>query len=66
MTGGMDALVGNANLIKKVYFPREMLGRRPASRRGSFSFCIEMGVLCGRAACSSGTWCCRGCRRDPC
>jgi ABC-2 type transport system permease protein len=44
MTGGMYSLVGNANLIKKVYFPREVL---VAANVASwlFSFLIEMAVL---------------------
>jgi len=45
ITGGMSALIGNANLIKKTYFPRELL---VAATVGSFgvSFLIEMAVLC--------------------
>lgn len=44
ITGGMGALVGNANLIKKVYFPREILvGANVAS--WVFSLLIEIGVL---------------------
>lgn len=44
MTGSLSALVGNANLIKKVYFPRELL---VASTVGSLlvSFLIELSVL---------------------
>lgn len=44
ITGGMGALVGNANLIKKVYFPREVL---VAANVASWvvSFGIELGVL---------------------
>jgi ABC-2 type transport system permease protein len=44
MTGGMEALVGNANLIKKVYFPRQVL---VLASLGSwlFSLGIELGVL---------------------
>lgn len=44
MTSGMGALVGNANLIKKVYFPREVL---VASTTCSWnvSFALEMLVL---------------------
>lgn len=44
LSGGTNALVVNANLIKKVYFPREVL---VASTVGSFlvSFLIEMSVL---------------------
>jgi ABC-2 type transport system permease protein len=44
MTGGMEALVGNANLLKKVYFPREVLVIASVNSWG-FSLCIEMGVL---------------------
>ena len=44
MNGSMDALVGNANLIKKVYFPREVLvGANVAS--WVVSLLIEMAVL---------------------
>ncbi len=44
MNGSMDALVGNANLIKKVYFPREVL---VAANVASWvvSLLIEMAVL---------------------
>lgn len=44
LTGGMFTLVGNANLVKKVYFPRETL---VAASVASWlvSFLIEMGVL---------------------
>lgn len=44
LTGGMSSLVGNANLIKKVYFPRELL---VGSAVGAWlvTFMIEMGVL---------------------
>lgn len=44
--GGMSALVGNANLIKKVYFPREVL---VVASLVSWlvSMLIEMGVLAG-------------------
>jgi lipopolysaccharide transport system permease protein len=40
----LDSIVGNANLIKKVYFPRELL---VASTIGSLlvTFCIELGVV---------------------
>jgi len=44
MTGGMEALVGNSNLIKKVYFPREVLTLSIVSSV-AFMFCIEMSVL---------------------
>ncbi|MDP1819357.1 MAG: ABC transporter permease [Acidimicrobiales bacterium] len=44
MTGGMGALLGNANLIKKVFFPRSLLvGANTASL--SVSLLIELGVL---------------------
>ena len=44
MTGSMGALIGNSNLIKKVFFPREIL---VASNVASWvvSFLLEMGVL---------------------
>lgn len=44
MTGSMGALIGNSNLIKKVFFPREIL---VASNIASWvvSFLLEMGVL---------------------
>lgn len=44
VTGGMGSLLANANLVKKVWFPRQLL---VASTVGSFSvsFLIEMGVL---------------------
>jgi ABC-2 type transport system permease protein len=44
MNGAMGALIGNANLIKKVYFPREVL---VAATVAAFdvSFLIELGVL---------------------
>ncbi len=46
LTGSMATLIGNAGLIKKVYFPRELM---PFSLVLSLdvSFVIEMGVLCG-------------------
>jgi ABC-2 type transport system permease protein len=44
ITGGMGSLIGNANLIKKVYFPREILvGANVAS--WVVSVLIEMAVL---------------------
>jgi ABC-2 type transport system permease protein len=45
MNGSMGSLIGNANLIKKVYFPREVF---VVSAIGSLlvSFLIELGVLC--------------------
>lgn len=44
VTNGMGSLLANANLVKKVWFPRELL---VASTVGSFgvSFVIELGVL---------------------
>ncbi len=44
LTAGMGSLLANANLVKKVWFPRELL---VASTVASFgvSFLIEMGVL---------------------
>lgn len=44
MAGGMGSLVGNANLIKKVYFPRQLL---VASNTASwlFSLAIELSLL---------------------
>ena len=44
MAGSMGALIGNSNLIKKVFFPREIL---VASNIASWvvSFLLEMGVL---------------------
>lgn len=44
MTGGMSALVANANLIKKVYFPREVLVVASLIS-WLVSMLIEMGVL---------------------
>jgi ABC-2 type transport system permease protein len=45
VSGGTEALVSNANLIRKVYFPREIL---VAATVGSFfiTLLIELGVLC--------------------
>jgi ABC-type polysaccharide/polyol phosphate export permease len=44
LTGGMGSLLGNSNLIKKTYFPREiMVGADTAS--WLVSFLIEMGLL---------------------
>jgi ABC-type polysaccharide/polyol phosphate export permease len=44
LTGGMGSLIGNSNLIKKTYFPREILvGANTAS--WLVSFLIEMGLL---------------------
>jgi ABC-2 type transport system permease protein len=44
LLSSLDSVVGNANLIKKVYFPRELL---VASTVGSLlaTFCIELGVV---------------------
>jgi ABC-type polysaccharide/polyol phosphate export permease len=44
LTGGMQALIVNANLVKKVYFPRELL---VSSAVFSFvvTFAVELGVL---------------------
>jgi len=44
MSGSMGALIGNSNLIKKVFFPREVL---VASNVASWvvSFLLELGVL---------------------
>jgi ABC-2 type transport system permease protein len=44
MTGSMGALVGNANLIKKVYFPREILVAASVVS-WDVSLVIEMSVL---------------------
>lgn len=44
VTGGMGALLSNANLIKKVYFPRETLVAS-AAFSFTFSFLIELSVL---------------------
>jgi ABC-type polysaccharide/polyol phosphate export permease len=44
MTAGMSALIGNANLIKKVYFPRQVLVAATVGAVG-VSFLIETGVL---------------------
>ena len=44
LTGGMGTLVGNANLVKKVWFPRELLVAATTSSAG-VGFLIEMGVL---------------------
>jgi len=44
MMGGMAALIGNANLIKKVYFPREILVSATVAAF-DVSFLIELGVL---------------------
>ena len=54
---GWASLLANANLVKKVWFPRELL---VAATVGSFgvSFLIELGVLVGRCCSSPATWCC--------
>ena len=44
LTGGMSALVGNANLVKKVWFPRELLVASNTSAAG-VGLAIEMGLL---------------------
>ncbi len=44
MTGGMSSLVGNANLIKKVYFPRQVLVAATVLS-WDVTFLTEMGVL---------------------
>lgn len=44
ITGSIGALVGNANLVKKVYFPREVLVVSTVLSWG-VSFLIELGVL---------------------
>jgi lipopolysaccharide transport system permease protein len=41
----IEVLVGNANLIKKVYFPRELLVASTIGALG-VTFLIELGVLC--------------------
>jgi ABC-2 type transport system permease protein len=44
LNGGMNSLIGNGNLVNKVYFPREILvGANTAS--WVVSFLIELGVL---------------------
>src|SRR5215471_2374429 len=44
MSGGMGSLIGNSNLVKKTYFPREiMVGASTASWLVSFG--IEMSIL---------------------
>lgn len=42
----IEVLVGNANLIKKVYFPRELLVAASVGALG-VTFLIELAVLCG-------------------
>jgi ABC-2 type transport system permease protein len=44
LTGGMGSLIANANLIKKVWFPRQVLVGATVASFG-VSFAIEMGVL---------------------
>src|SRR5262249_33972923 len=46
LTGSLDTLVGNANLIKKVYFPRELLVVSAIASL-DVTLLIELGVLCG-------------------
>ena len=45
LTAGMGALVANANLVKKVWFPRELLVGAVVLA-GATHFVIELGVLC--------------------
>ena len=47
VNGGMGSLVGNANLIKKVYFPREVLVAATVLS-WDVTFLTEMGVLTWR------------------
>lgn len=44
LTGGMGALVGNSNLVQKVWFPRELLVAANTSAAG-VGLLIELGVL---------------------
>jgi ABC-2 type transport system permease protein len=44
LTGSMGILLSNANLIKKVYFPREILVAASVAAAG-FALVIELGVL---------------------
>jgi len=44
LTAGMGSLLANANLVKKVWFPRELLVAASVSSFG-VSFLIELGVL---------------------
>jgi ABC-2 type transport system permease protein len=44
LTGGMGSLLANANLVKKVWFPRQILVAATVAGFG-VSFLIEMGVL---------------------
>ena len=44
MTGSMTSLIGNANLVKKVYFPREILIASTVFSH-DFTLLIEMAVL---------------------
>ena len=46
MNAALGSLVGNANLIKKVYFPREVLVVVARSASLLVTFLIELGVLC--------------------
>jgi ABC-type polysaccharide/polyol phosphate export permease len=45
LTAGMGSLLANANLVKKVWFPREILVAAAVSGFG-VSLLIELGVLC--------------------
>jgi ABC-type polysaccharide/polyol phosphate export permease len=44
MSGGMSSLIGNSNLVKKVYFPREILVAAIVTS-WLVSFLIELGLL---------------------
>src|SRR5918996_3414827 len=44
LTGGMSSLLGNGNLVKKVWFPREILVAANTTA-WLVSFLIELGVL---------------------
>lgn len=44
MSGGMSSLIGNSNLVKKVYFPREVLVAAIVTS-WLVSFLIELGLL---------------------
>ncbi len=45
LIGGMGSLVGNANLVKKVWFPRELLVAANTASAG-VGLLIELGLLC--------------------
>ena len=59
MNGSMVALLGNAGLIKKVYFPRQILVLPPILAL-DWSFVIEIGAARACSCWSSATWCCPG------